>query len=97
VRSAPESSVVDGSTQKLSIMFMSAVPEVQVGRGHHWSAFTRQAVVHHVKNLHSSVDDIISHVFMGQRPDPGYMRRKVAEIVRMGDAELQTYVLGQDH
>lgn len=68
--------------------------EVKVGKGNHWSAPTRQLIVHFVKNLQAEYDEIVRAVFVGQEPNEHYLRRKMREIGSMTDAELTEYIMG---
>ena len=45
-------------------------------------------------NLNSSLDDIISHVFMDHNPNTNYLGEVIHAIQVKTEAELQDYVMG---
>ena len=75
-----------------------APAEVATGKGHHWTAAMRQALVYHVTVLDSSVNDIVTNMFLGASPSIRYLRQKIGDIKVMheagDDVAMSTYVMG---
>ena len=70
----------------------------KTGRGHHWSASTRQHITHCVLNLNltepEDTDTISNTCFLLDQPNKVYLRSVVRSILKMNDGDLMAYILG---
>lgn len=72
----------------------SGISTIKTGRGNHYSATVRQLIVHHTIYLDSSVDDIISAVFVGQQPYRKHFLDVMHKLRQMNRDGIEMYIMG---
>ena len=70
----------------------------EIGKGHVWTAQTRQQIVYDALILHEDSDYIIRTVFMGKSPNKAYLETRMRELrewERLGEEDkIANYILG---